>query len=274
MASKIKKLIKSFLPPALAELLRDQSGSCRYSGHYDNWLEARKMTSGYDDKKILDKVLQSAIKVEKGEAVFERDGVILEQIEYSWPLLAQLLLVAAKQDGKLNVLDFGGAFGTTYRQNQEYLQQLKAVTWNIVEQPQVVAAGQKNITEKNIRFWSSLDDCLAHEPVDLVIFAASLQYAEFPYDILGKIIARGVENIVFDRVILSASDDFVAIQFVPPCIYEANYPIWIFNGDKLIKYFQGKGYRLLADFDDPINGSIKVDKLTADHRGLVFQRMK
>ena len=70
---------------------------------------------------ILDKVLAATLKVKQGQAVFERDSVLFDEIEYSWPLLAGLMWAAASNGGKLNVLDFGGALGSSYYQNRKFL---------------------------------------------------------------------------------------------------------------------------------------------------------
>jgi len=269
---KIKKIIKPIVPPMLLEILKDKSGNCRYEGEYFDWDEARKKTAGYDDDKILAKVLQSAVKADSGEAVFERDSVLFDYIEYSWPLLAALLLAAAKNGGELNLLDFGGALGTTYRQNKKFLTQLKKITWNIVEQGKTVEAGQKNIKEKNIKFWASLDECLEKEKINLVVFSASIQYIKNPYELMTKIVKQRIGTMVIDRLIVSSREDFITIQTVPKNIYEASYPLWIMNEDKLKKYFQAAGYKLLEEFDDLIGGKIKINKQDAEHRGYIFQR--
>jgi putative methyltransferase (TIGR04325 family) len=271
---KFKKIIKPLTPPFLLELLKDKSFHCQYDGAYFDWSEAKKKTSGYEDDKILEKVLAAAVKVDSGKAIFERDSVLFNHVEYSWPLLSALLLAAAKNGGELNVLDFGGALGTTYRQNKKFLDQLGKVTWNIVEQEKTVAAGQASIKEKNIKFWTSLDECLEKEKINLIIFSASIQYIENPYEILAKIVKQGVGTIVFDRLIVSNRQDFVTIQTVPKNIYKASYPLWIMNEDKLKIFFHDYGYDLLEEFKDSIGGEIKINKQDAEHRGYIFQILK
>ncbi|MDD4902103.1 MAG: methyltransferase, TIGR04325 family [Patescibacteria group bacterium] len=270
MKDKIKQIIKAAMPPALLALVKDQSGKCKYEGVYHDWVEARKKTSGYDDRRIMEKALAAAMKAENGEAVWERDTVLFDQIEYSWPLLAALMLAAAKARGRLNVLDFGGSFGTTYRQNKKFLDRLESVKWNIVEQDQVVEEGKKNIKNENIRFWPSVARCLTQEKIDLVVFSASIQYLADPYGLLKEIMQRRIDMIVLDRLITSGQDDFITIQKVPPNIYSASYPVWILNPVKLKNFFQAAGYELLEEFPDPVSGVIKAGKQTAEHRGYIF----
>ena len=42
-----------------------------------------RMSSGYDSQLILDKVLTSTLKVKNGEAAYERDSVLFDEIQYA-----------------------------------------------------------------------------------------------------------------------------------------------------------------------------------------------
>ena len=41
---------------------------------------------GYDHQDIIDSVFNSALKVKNGEIVYERDSIIYDEIQYSWPV--------------------------------------------------------------------------------------------------------------------------------------------------------------------------------------------
>ena len=56
-------------------------------------------------------------KVKNGETVYERDSVIFDQIEYSWPVLTGLMCAAAQNSGCLKVLDFGCSLGSSNLEN-------------------------------------------------------------------------------------------------------------------------------------------------------------
>lgn len=115
-----------------------------YSGNFSSWREARALTSGYDSDVIINKVRQSALKVKKAEAVYERDSVIFDTIQMSWPVLAGLLWVASLRDNEMVVLDYGGSLGTSYFQNISFLKHLKKLEWHIIEQPKLSEIGKKN----------------------------------------------------------------------------------------------------------------------------------
>ena len=108
----IKAKTKDWLPPVLHNYLNrffgSENNTC-FEGSYNTWQEADAHCNGYDNMDILEKVLTATLKVKNGEAVYERDSVIFDQIEYSWPVLTGLMCAAAQNSGCLKVLDFGGS---------------------------------------------------------------------------------------------------------------------------------------------------------------------
>jgi putative methyltransferase (TIGR04325 family) len=144
----IKSKIKLFIPPIIVliykRLLKNDKAAFRLSGsHYNSWDQAIANSTGYNSKVILEKTKTALLKVKNGEAVYERDSVLFDHIEYSWPLLSGLMWVAAANGGTLNVLDYGGSLGSTYFQNRTFFSELKSVRCNIVEQPDHVKEGSK-----------------------------------------------------------------------------------------------------------------------------------
>ena len=142
MYENVKAMLKDLIPPALLRISRKviKSG-VSFSGSFGTWEEAEKNSIGYDSDVIFEKTRNALLKVKSGEATHERDSVLFDEIQYSWPLLAGLMWVAARNGGVLNVMDFGGSFGSTYFQNKAFLRCLPSVRWNIVEQPKHVQAG-------------------------------------------------------------------------------------------------------------------------------------
>ena len=71
------------------------------------------VSSGYSDPAILDKVLQSILKVKSGKAFAERDSVLFDHPIHSVPLYEALLEIIA-HEGSVDVTDFGGSLGSIY----------------------------------------------------------------------------------------------------------------------------------------------------------------
>jgi len=78
-ARGIKNLAKNWLPPIiLSSLKKITNKGIIWYGDFKSWEEAKRVSGGYEDKLILERVREAAIRVKKGEAVYERDGVIFD----------------------------------------------------------------------------------------------------------------------------------------------------------------------------------------------------
>ncbi len=239
-----------------------------FSGDYKNWGEVEKLCDGYSSANILEKTLESTLKVKNGESVFERDSFIFEKVQYSWGLLACLFKVAAENNNKLNVIDFGGALGSHYFQNKEFLKPLQIKSWTVVEQEHYVKAGKEKIADGILKFADSIDEI---DGANVLILSSVLQYLPNPYQWLEKIIDKGVDYIIIDRTAISLENrDRLTLQVVPPEIYEAKYPAWFLDEKKLLSYFDSK-YRLISDFDVTFD---KVVEIPSYFKGYFFKKIK
>ena len=125
------KKIKKYLPFFIIKIYH-QCFTMRFVYGYKSFKHALKYCGdGFDSKLLVNKIYKAA-KLVPNQSSYERDGVNFNEIQYSWPLLSSILL--AVNNNKLNVLDFGGSFGTTYYQNRKFLKFIKKIKWNIVEQ--------------------------------------------------------------------------------------------------------------------------------------------
>jgi putative methyltransferase (TIGR04325 family) len=271
MRHKLKVLLKGLTPPLIWETLRVVSKKNIYfRGIYSTWDAALNDSKGYDSPLILDKVKGSLYKVKKGEAVCERDSVLFDKVQYSFPVLAGLLRIALANEGRLNVLDFGGSLGSSYFQYRGFLSGIKELSWSIVEQKKFVECGKEFFGDDELKFYSSLDECLQFERPQVILLSSVLQYLKEPYILIEELIKNKFQNIIIDRTPFKINgSDMITIQVVPKHIYEASYPSWIFNWDKFSSFFEVK-YSLLTDFD-AIDGSIKSGRISADYKGCIFE---
>lgn len=222
-----------------------------WRGNYSSWAEAKQKCTGYDSSVILEKVTESSLKVKDGLVPYERDSVTFDQIMYSFPVLSGLMWVAARNEGKINVLDFGGSLGSSYFQNKEFLDSLKDYHWCIVEQPNFVATGKEKFENPKLHFFYTVDECLQSYPVDVVLFSSVLQYMETPFLMLDEIFSRNIKYIIVDLTrFLIKGPDRITIQKVPKWIYKANYCCWFFNEEKFLNHFS-PFYDLIFDFTIP-----------------------
>ena len=215
-----------------------------------NWAEAKLDAAGYDSGDIFFRARESALKVKRGEAIFERDSVCFYKEEYRWPVLACLFTIAAKRDGKLNVLDFGGALGSFYFQHNKFFKELKSIRWSVIEQPHFVECGLNEFQNENLKFYININECLSKEKVDVIFLSSVLQYLEKPNEVLKQLSESNVDYILIDRTpFIENQNDRLTVQLVPESIYKASYPAWFFSNQKFNLLVNKIGFRVFEEFD-------------------------
>lgn len=246
--NKLKKILSEILPPfALKLAYLFGFKSYIWQGNFNNWHDARCRSAGYDDRVILEKVKDASLRVKNGEAVYERDSVIFNKIEYSWPLLAAIMFAAANGGGKLEIADYGGSLGSVYSQVRKFLAGLR-IKWGIIEQKNFVECGRKHFEDDKLKFFYSLDECLKHQDADLALLSGVLQHIERPYELLEELMNKNFKYLIFDRTTFNKGDkDRLSVLKISPRIYPASYPCWFLNESKFKKILSRK-YILIEEF--------------------------
>jgi putative methyltransferase (TIGR04325 family) len=261
-------MARALLPPIVADLVARRGGNV-WSGDYPTWAAARADSTGYDAVGIVDRIEASALKVKRGEAVYERDGVLFEEIEYSWPLLAGLLWAAARHGGRLEVVDYGGALGSTWFQNRRFLASLPQVRWHVVEQPHFAERGRRSFQDERLRFHESLEACLSETAPSVLVLSSVLQYLERPHEFLAAL--DRVPSVIVDLTpVHGGARDRLTVQHVPPSIYPANYPCWIFSEERLLASL-GLRFYVAAAFDCELGRDLRIEGLRARYRGYLLE---
>lgn len=272
----MRRWIKELLPPLLLRYLRRLKHR-RYGwlGNYASWEDAQHDAGSYDNEKIIEKVYDALKQVKEGVAVYERDGVLFDTIEYSWPLLSGLLYAASRTQGMLHVLDFGGSLGSTYFQNKKFLDGLKDVSWSVVEQKHFVDLGIKAFETTTLKFFYDIETCVARENPNVLLLSSVLQYLGDPYEFLHEALTYDFEYIIIDLTPFSKSGkERICVQHVPPQIYEASYPCWIFAQDTFNAFFESN-YDLVEEFHAMPELVIYLSENDeAIYKGFIYQRKK
>lgn len=246
-----KSLVRDSCPPVLLKWLRSfrRHSHTRFEGDYASWEDAKKASTGYDSVAVLKSVHDAVLKVKHGEAIFERDSVCFYHEEFRWPALACLLSIAAKQGGRLNVLDFGGSLGSFYFQHKKFFSQLKDIRWAIVEQEHFVKSGRYEFEDEVLKFYDSIDACLTEGQIDVIFVSSVLQYLEQPYGLLANLGKVNSPYLLIDRtVFIDGYLDRLSIQHVPDSIYRASYPAWFFSRKRFETACIEAGYQLITEF--------------------------
>ncbi len=265
----LKSFVRNWCPPIVRIMLQPKSiAHVHFPEEFPSWAKAELVCSGYDSPEIINKVLETTIKVLKGEFAYERDSVGFIKADYSWPVLCGLLLAASSNKNSLSVLDFGGGLGSSYFQNRNFLSNLSSVDWNIVEQVSFVNVGNEKIKLNGLHFYSSIDKCILNCHPNAILLSSVLQYIDNYQAIINGVTKTGAEFIIIDRTpfLKKGSIEKIFIQKVPDWIYQASYPCRFFVENDFIKLFESRGYFLLESFES-------IDNLDdrAEWRGYIFR---
>ena len=246
----MKKIIKSLINFKLIDLYHLYNfKKYGWFGDYKTWEEVENVSRGYDAIEIIQKVRDSTLKVKNGKAIYERDSVIFDEIQYSWPILAGLMFASTIHGRALKVLDFGGSLGTTYYQNKKFLDKLQDVSWNIVEQKHFVDIGKTDFEDKKLKFYYDIESCMKQQSLNVLLLSSVLQYLKKPYQLLDELLKNNFEIILIDRTSFSKTKQKIKLQVVPPEIYRASYPCWFFDELEFTDYFRKYDYEIIESFD-------------------------
>ena len=238
-------------------------------GSYSDWDKAAYEAKGYDEESIFRKVFEANIKVHKSAALYERDGLIFNQGDYSWELLTSLFLSSINNHNQLNVIDFGGSLGSTYIQHKPMIKYFDKISWNVIEQTHFVDAGIEHFTTDNLHFYHSLDQCLASNKCNIILLCSVLQYIDKPYTLLNEIIKTRVPFIYIERTLfnsdLTVTEDLITVKKVPKSIYKASYPCYLLSLKKFSDYMSDD-YELISEF----NG-VNLHDIRVSSKGFLFK---
>jgi putative methyltransferase (TIGR04325 family) len=246
----LKDRVRRWVPPDAIALGNAILGrGIRFKGEYATWAEAEAHATGYQAQAILDRAVAATETVRSGRGAFDCDGVSFAAPVHPFPLLAGLLLTAARDHGRLSALDFGGALGSSYFQCRPWLNGLEEFRWTIVEQEHFVAAGRQRFETEELRFASSIGEAVSAAAPNVALLSGVLQYLSEPARVLAELADAGPQTIVIDRTPqIDGPRSIITVQHVPAEIVKSSYPARLFTLADLIEPLAAR-YSALAEFD-------------------------
>lgn len=244
-----------------------------FFGDYPNWAEASRHCTGYGSGNILERVLSATLKVRNGEALAQRDGVLLEKIPYNFPLIAALLSAATHSRNRLNVLDFGGSLGSSYFDARAFFQDITEIAWSVVEQANFVEAGKRHLESDVLRFYETIEDCILEHRPNIIVLSGVLAYLPDPWRILTSLLRIGAAYVFIDRTgLIDSGRDRLTVQHVPDWIYSADMSAWFLSETKLLSCLADAGYLCLCDFAAIDNYTLPESKIF--FKGFIYQKTR
>ena len=254
MPSSFRQIARSLLPPPLHRMLactvhRWGGGATVFTGNYASWRQAANAANGYDDARILERARAAMRRVKADGACFERDSIILPSPEYSFPALAAILRVAGESGGKLDVVDFGGALGSSYFQFRRFLHHVRPLRWAVVEQAHYVQCGRAEFGDDELSFHSTIQQAVSNRRRQLFLASSVLQYLPDPACFIDQLLEARFDYILLDRTAFHTGlKDRLSLQRNPDSLDRVSYPAWFFNEKSFLERFHGT-YELVFDFD-------------------------
>lgn len=244
-----------------------------FDGDYLNWDLAKANASGYDSPQILEKAVNAMRLVRDGKAKYERDTVVFDKIQIAYPLMAWLLYAAERLAGQLRIMDFGGALGSSYYQNRDFLNHIVGLRWGIVEQGHFVKVGQAEFQTEVLQYFETAAECVQAIQPNFVLLSSVLQYIERPYDLLDSLLQKGIPYILIDKTMAqSMGRERLVVQHVPEWIYNASYPVWFLDTEKLENRFAHYGYEILDTFNSYPGSTFGTEEFQASYVGWFLRK--
>jgi putative methyltransferase (TIGR04325 family) len=266
----VKKLLKAVL--IKFRIYGNTQEKYGWFGNYKTWQRAEIECTGYDNTEILNKVKESVLKVKNGKAVYERDSVLFEKIEISEQLLNAFL--SSVNNNSLHIVDFGGSLGSSYFQHKKFLESITDFKWGLVEQKHFVEVGKKEIEDKTLKFFFTIDEALIYCKPQILLVSSVIQYFEKPYELIESFIKYNFKYIIIDRTAFLNSDcERITKQMVPSEIYRASYPSWFLNEKKFINAFEKK-YDLIYSFSSGFDPEENLEDGTLSYRKGFYFKLK
>lgn len=242
------QLIKKFVPPVMKDFVKylRREKYLYYFGEFSSFVEAEQecLFGGYTAPNIIDQVDAATQQVRNGEALYEQDGICFYEVNNNYELLAALLYVKASL-GRLSVLDFGGALGSTYFRYRKLLEEIEA-TWCVVEQKHYIDRGREKVPE--IPFYYTMDEALeSPDCPNVLLLSGVLQYLDEPYRWFEDMLSKGFAYIILDETAFNIDEkakNQIMLQHVPANIYKAIYPVNLLGQNELNAFIGQAGYEI------------------------------
>jgi putative methyltransferase (TIGR04325 family) len=254
LISAAKKMYHAIYPPTVS-----------WAGDYGLWSVALQKSSGYSTETIVNIAFKATEAVISGTGEFARDGVIFEQVEYNWQLVAIVHRLYLRLNRPIRILDFGGAFGDTFIQNRKMINDLVS-TWTVVEQDAMLMKAQELPHVDKLQF-----DYLKNIKIgefDLLCLSSVLQYLGDYESMVHQLKKLEPTGILVDRtgfVPKGRSTCRITLQTVRLPIYEGTYPCWFFEKKLLIQLLSP--YKLIAEWK-----GFDVANISSEYLGQYFEK--
>lgn len=262
---RLRAILKGLVPPLVLDVLRGRPIVRKpiWTGVYDSPAALGLVKTSYDTQTEVEK-----------HAGWTRQALETQQAGsklFLWhsPMATVAALLVARQ-GRVRVLDYGGATGRDYVQLLDNLP-TGTVDYHVVDLPGMCAAGRAIFAGvAGIHFHERLPRLT--EPVDIVYARGVLQYAEDYQQLLGDLVGVGAAYVVLSHTPTGEVPTYVSKQ----CNLKGiELPYWFLNLTELRHRLEAFGYLLVyhaKDGEDYDQSNFPPTHRIHQMRNLIFAR--
>lgn len=245
--------------------------SVTFREEYESFEAAQKECVGYDADNILEKVKNAVMDVKNGNAAYERDSVLFYDKEINYNLMMYFYKIAYEVKRGIDILDWGGALGSTYFQHKEMIERDGIIrSWTVIEQEKFVEYGKEKLTDNfwEFRYIPTAKDAIAK--YDCVLLSSVLQYIENYDEVIEWVCDTKPLYIILERT-PTANREIITVERVYEPIYDASYATRILDRVKLPQMFEKRGYKLLDKWESLVDRGYRCKKEKIEFVSMVFQ---
>jgi putative methyltransferase (TIGR04325 family) len=160
-------------------------------------------------------------------------------------VFAYSLALAARRNGRVSVLDWGGGLGYFSLLSRALLPDDVEIDYHCRELPLVCSSGRELLPE--VTFWED-DGCLDRR-YDLVLASNAIQYCERWSELVPRLARAASPYLLLTRVpVVFDEPSFLVLQRMHRHRFETESPCWIFNRHELLDVAGGAGVELVREF--------------------------
>jgi putative methyltransferase (TIGR04325 family) len=216
--------------------------------YYSNWQTAENQCDGYATAPVLESIVKASRAVASGNALYERDGVTHHSFAENAHLIAALRHIS-QVEGRFQVLDFGGALGSLYRQHRWFLSEFTDFTWCVVEQNSFVETGKRLFENNKLKFEPTIAEAYKKHRPNITVMSNSLQRMERPFEVLDDLAKQDIPYLFIEQTPLThATENRITQSFFPAKRCKSSYPSWLFSESKF-KEKLSQYYHILDEFE-------------------------
>lgn len=174
--------------------------------------------------------------------------------------------------GARMLFDFGGNVGISYFGFRKYLQYPATLTWQVMDVPAVVAAGERISRAEGVdqlRFTTSLDEL---PQADILLAAGSLHFIERPFEVLASVPALPA-HVLLNKVPVRDLPAAVTLHNMGSALC----PYHLFNRAEFLEGFRSLGFTLRDQWINPDLGAripLHRKDSVAAYSGFYFERRR